>query len=627
MVSPLHDANGRLVAYDGLLLDITQQKQAAVERAEFERLRRLVEHLPAGAVYRDRNDLRVNRRTEEITGYSRKELATLDDWLAKLCGDNAESMRQFFAGDDRRDFAPTATVLLRRKDGATRFVEFAAYRIDHQEVWLLYDVTKRINMEASLRASEERFDLAIRGSADGIWDWPNLDQDGEWWSPRFFELLGYEPAEIEPRFSTFKEMLHPDDRPLVRAAARSHLQDDIRYDIEYRLKTKSGHYRWFRARADVLRDEQGRAIRMTGCLEDIDHRKQVEEALRSEHELTERIIDTAQQIILVLDAQARILRVNRFFDELRGRDWFETFLPERDRDRVRQLFLRATVGQRTRGNMNVIVTRDGRERMIQWHDAPLTASDGTMIGLLCTGEDVTEQRAMERHVLDASNEEQRRIGQDLHDGVGQELTGLGMMADALLTALRSRSAPETEVAEKLVRGLKRNVGNVRALSRGLNPVDVGPHGLQAALHELTRRASELYGLPCSFHAESEVDVASSDIATQLYRIAQEAINNAAKHSQATEVKISLSRDDGNIHLRVLDDGLGIPPGVQAGIGMRSMGYRAGVIGGELRIEHRDEGGTIVQCVIPTAQDGGQNPGDGNRNKLKALSQRDDRGNH
>ena len=139
------------------------------------------------------------------------------------------------------------------------------------------DISVRKLSEEALRKSEERFDLAVAGSNDGIWDW-DIDTNDVYYSPRYKELLGYREHEFENTLASFEMSLHPDDREPTLAKVRHHLEDHEPYDVEYRLKTHSEQYRWFRARGQAIWNASGRVIRMAGSLTDITERKQVEEA-------------------------------------------------------------------------------------------------------------------------------------------------------------------------------------------------------------------------------------------------------------------------------------------------------------------------------------------------------------
>ena len=139
-------------------------------------------------------------------------------------------------------------------------------------------ISSRQAVLEALRESEERFDLAIKGTNDGIWDWMDITQDAEWWSPHFYHLLGYHANEVPASQSKFKEFLHPDDRERTFQAVQDHFEKSEPFDLEYRLRTKSGEYRWFRGRGNTVRDEVGRPLRMAGSIQDITVRREAEEA-------------------------------------------------------------------------------------------------------------------------------------------------------------------------------------------------------------------------------------------------------------------------------------------------------------------------------------------------------------
>ncbi len=170
---------------------------------------------------------------------------------------------------------------------------------------------------AALQASEERYTLAVQGSRDGLWD-RNIITNESYYSPRFKAILGYEEDEIAPQFGEFELRLHPDDHDRTLTALHQHLEQRVPYNIEYRLRTKQGDYRWIHARGQAIWDETGRATRMAGSISDITERKQMEETLRTSlKELADvKSALDCSSIVAITDAQGRITEVNDRFCEI-----------------------------------------------------------------------------------------------------------------------------------------------------------------------------------------------------------------------------------------------------------------------------------------------------------------------
>lgn len=218
--------------------------------------------------------------------------------------------------------------------------------------------------------------------------------------------------------------------------------------------------------------------------------------------------------------------------------------------------------------------------------------------------DVRGRRPPERAVVEAVSQEQRRIGQDLHDTLGQELTALSILADDLADALRTDPAAASALVDRLARGLRRSQEQLRVVLRGLVPVPVEVEGLMAALADLADRTRHDSGIDCTFDCPIPVDVADNLAAIHLYRIAQEAVHNAVKHARPRIIRIALE-DRGGPVLRVSDDGEGLrsPREGADGLGLRIMRNRAAILGARLAVEPASPAGTIVTCELPRDTDG------------------------
>lgn len=219
--------------------------------------------------------------------------------------------------------------------------------------------------------------------------------------------------------------------------------------------------------------------------------------------------------------------------------------------------------------------------------------------------DITHRKKLEREVLEIAEREQWRIGQELHDSIGQELTGLGLMANALQQGL-SAAAQKNPIAPRLVEGIDRVHQQIRILSRGLVPVQVEAKGLWAALDDLTDTVSKQTGVSVTFDCPERCEVADHTRAKELFRIAQEAVSNALRHGRPQHIRVSLLSADEGLSLSIADDGVGISDQAAdaAGMGLRIMEYRAEQIGGALYVRPAEGGGTVVTCSIGAKNDNG-----------------------
>jgi two-component system, LuxR family, sensor kinase FixL len=210
--------------------------------------------------------------------------------------------------------------------------------------------------------------------------------------------------------------------------------------------------------------------------------------------------------------------------------------------------------------------------------------------------DLSERVDLQRQVLEIAAEEDRRIGQELHDNLQQQLTGLGLLARSLAESLANDSSNHSARAVRLAEGLKDCINTVHHLAHGLIPVEVHASGLESALKQLASSVKQQSQIECNFCHDGNTDIKDNFLATHLYRIAQEAVTNALKHSQAKTITISLSKIDGFQELKISDDGVGIPIQSSAGgQGLKIMQYRASLFGGKLLIGPSASRGTEVKC--------------------------------
>ena len=297
------DPNGKLLYYEGIVEDITDRKQTekALQQSE-ERFKSLVSNI-VGAIYRCRCDANwtmefISDAIEEISGYAASEF--IHNQSRTYASIIHPDDRELVEVDVNQAVAAREPFILEYRvihcDGSIHWVYEKGRGIFDDRGNLLYldgaifDITERKQAQEALRESQERYTLAIRGSGDGLWDW-NILTNEVYYAPRFKEILGYQDWEMPNHFSSFESRLHPEDRDRILEAIQKHLERRVPYDLEYRLRTKTGDYRWIRARGQAIWDETGNATRMAGSISDITERKQAEVALQIINEQLEREIE------------------------------------------------------------------------------------------------------------------------------------------------------------------------------------------------------------------------------------------------------------------------------------------------------------------------------------------------
>lgn len=323
----LKDERGRITGFIGIAQDITSRKLAEEKQHTAETI---ITNSPT-VLFRWLPDekwsvIYVSANIYHALGYTSIELTSGQVIYAHLVhpDDYSEVIEKTNkAINDQKDII-NLEYRLKHKNGHYIWIEERTYiryddigKITYYE-GMITEITQRKNAEEKLKESELRYELATQGTAAGIWDWLDINGSEEWWSPRFYELLGYENNEIPANLETFKTILHPDDRNLTIEKLQNHFNYGTPFLIEYRFKTKSGRYKWFLGSGQVHRDKNGNPIRMVGSIIDIDNKKQSEELLRLNEERFRLLIESAEDIFYQTDPAGNFTYANEAAARLTG---------------------------------------------------------------------------------------------------------------------------------------------------------------------------------------------------------------------------------------------------------------------------------------------------------------------
>jgi signal transduction histidine kinase len=266
---------------------------------------------------------------------------------------------------------------------------------------------------------------------------------------------------------------------------------------------------------------------------------------------------------------------------------------------VTGLLLAASSAEQHRARAEIKSAHDELEQRVRERTEELAKTNAGL------QQEVAERKRLEAALIQVSEAQRKSIGRELHDGLGQHLTSIAFFGATLQQKLNDRAQPEADAAQRIVELVNQSIDMTRRVARGLYPVALESQGLSAALDQLADNTRSLKGVSCVLRADPEARVSDPLVAINLYRVAQEAINNAVKHSQARHLRIDLACVNGYHRLSVSDDGIGFDPErieQGQGLGMHSLRARASLLGGSLEIERNTQGGTTVAVIYPAQKE-------------------------
>lgn len=494
---------------------------------------------------------------------------------------------------------------------------------------LMRQIEERKLAEAALRVSKERFDLAVRGSKDGLWDW-NITNNKIYFSPRLKELLGYRDNEFSESFDTWISNIHPRDYERVLNALNAHLKEGKVYDIQYLYRYMDTEYRWYHSRGQAIYDQDGQAVRMVGFISDITERKLGEEALRKSEEKYRLLVRNLPSIVYRGFRDFSVEFVDDKIELLTGYSkeefnakrikWSDLIIKE-DIEPTKMSFRQALKTEKSYVREYRIRNKAGEVYWIQDRGQIICNQVGNIEYVSGVFFDINEHKRTEEalrksekelrllssQLLTAEETERKRIARELHDSIGQALSAIKFRVENTIEEFRKDPvSSDIESLEPIIPLTQKTIEEVRRIVKDLRPSILDDLGILATIAWFCREFQHIYS---TVSIERKISVMESEIPVSLktfiYRIMQEALNNVAKHSQADQVRLYLQKIDDRIELLIEDNGQGFNSGEaiyditsMRGFGLASMKERAELSGGACRIKSVKGSGTSIRVLWP-----------------------------
>lgn len=627
----LRDEKGKVIRWIGNATDISQRKEAEEQLAKsVEHFRAIVDQNLAGIFEIDLNGKIIFSNDEfcRMLGYECGTLAELpmDKYIhTEDLTESAKKLERMQKNKKAFDMEKRFV----RKDGSVIWVHNSISPITngdkriHSAVIVSVDITERKKADAQLREAEERTRITLEAAKLATWEW-NLETNEVLWNEQHFRLFGMKPSKKPMTPDDFYRHVHPDHRDHVAAALKKSVEKKSPFDVEFCAVLENGKTRWMSGYGRVTEtDAKGKTVKMSGVMSDITDRKAAAETLRKNEEQLQLILEsTKDYAIVTFDLEGFITRWNTGAEKIFG--WTESEMIGKKGD---ILFTPEDRAAKVPAKEFETARKKGRAEDERWHirkdGSRFFASgvmqllkDGEVEGFVKIARDQTERlraetilrdQEMLRQFVRTQEDERQRIAREIHDQLGQQLTVLRFKIDGLKKMCAKMDIPNKENAAAQIEELQKTSEqldrDVDFLAWELRPSSLEDLGLRLTLQNFVKEWSNYAGVKSDFHTTGMGKVQLTDeIETNIYRIAQEALNNISKHARATNVSVLLERRKDTLVLIIEDDGIGFnvnakPKGAK-GLGLVGMRERTNIIGGEFEIESQKGTGTTVFVRVP-----------------------------
>ena len=615
-----------LVIVGRLSRDVSGREKAEATVLKIQlRYQSLIEMSPVGLFYTDVNGYTtyVNPQWCLISGLPR-EKALGNGWLDAVHEDDKQAIFDGWMEAAQNKELSIAEYRFVRPDGSIKWVMGQAIPERNEDnriigyVGTITDITKRKIAEEKLKSFNQQLNLSQAIAHVGYWERDLINGAG-YWSDEMFRLFELKHTEQSKNLAVFMENVHPDDRGPLQQTREDIIANGHPISTEFRYILESGEVRHFMTRGQAVYDRNGQAIRMEGITQDITARKKIEHEILKEKQLSDSLINSLPGAFYLYTQEGKFLRWNRHFEEvtlysgdeirrMHPLDFFDEDEKELMTQKINNVFIygkdyaEAHFLLKTKEKIPYYFTG----KAIEYEGKLCLMGVGIDISKTVEAQEKTRQtseqlRQLAAHLQEIREEERAAMAREIHDELGQQLTGLKMDVYWLKEEMESPPKETVQQIEGILKLLDQTINTVRKIAAALRPPILDDLGLVEALKLYSRDFQKRFAIDIIFNTDLADVPISPKKSIGLFRIFQESLTNVARHADASRVVCSLERRGDNIVLKITDDGKGFDMEKAARkktLGLIGMAERMLVMEGKCDISSRPGGGTEVLVTVP-----------------------------
>jgi PAS domain S-box-containing protein len=482
-------------------------------------------------------------------------------------------------------------------------------------------IRKRKHVKGVLRLHENEKELleAQRLARVGTWHW-DPKTDTVTWSEELYRIAGRDPQLPAPNYKEHEHLYTSESWQRLRRVVEETLRDGQPYELELEMIRSDGSTRWLVARGEAERDAAGRVVYLRGTVRDVTEHRAAVDALR-ESEQRFRLVANSVPVLIWMSGPDKLCNyfndpwlefTGRTIEAELGNGWIESVHPD-DLSKCLDVYETAFDGRQPFRMQYRLRRKDGQYRWMLDTGVPRFNVDGSFAGYIGSALDVTDQKEaaaalsnVSQRLIQAQEQERKRIARELHDDVNQRLTLVAIDLQNLVKATPGSLPGLPDRVEHLFEQVTQITTDVQALSHRLHSSKLEALGLVAAMKGFCNELSAQQKVEIAFTHDRVPKSLPEAVAVCLFRILQEGLLNAVKHSGVRYCEARLESTDGELHLTIRDKGEGFDPNVienERGIGLVSMRERVALVGGTISIASKRKSGTQIFVTVPFSRSG------------------------